>query len=372
MTAKPQHIRIAAQCHDHSARLAGVPFRRFYTDSDLFTQVQFLVTEYYGFDAPNDSWDMYNIEAEALGQKMIYTDYAMPDIDRRQPLIREPADLDRLRIPDPHRSGRMPYIHRINRLYMERTGRPARVYFCAPFSLALNIRGYVPFVKDMKTDPAFAHRLLGFLCEQVLAPYIRAMREEIGRPDQAAFGADAWASPPNVSLDLFDEFVLPYTQRLRELVGGAVVTLGQWGESKSHDPERYMTQKLQTCPIFLSVLDPDLNLLGPERVKAFARKHDVTVTAGVDAALIMDGPADAVVERIRNYIDGMGRDGRLILYLNQIPVDTPPEHVHAAVAACRTLGRLPIPDHLDTIPVRVTQRESFAEFLREKGETLDA
>ncbi len=364
---KKKRIRIAAQCHDHSVLLAGVSFNDFYTDARVFTDTQLLVTEYYGFDAPNDCWDMYNIEAEAMGQKMIYSGKAMPDIDRREPLIRTHADLDRIQIPDPHRSGRMPYVHQINKLFLERTGRPARIYFCAPFSLAMNIRGYVSLIKDMKTDPAFAHRLMEFLCERILAPYIQAMRDEIGQPEYIAFGVDAWASPPNLSLDMFDEFVIPYTDRLRELAGGTVVTLGQWGDVKSRDPERFLLQKLATCPIFVNVLDPDLNQMDARWVKRFALDRKLMVSAGVDAALIMDGPVEAIVQRLKRYIDEMGRDGGLILYLNQIPVDTPPEHVHAAVAVVKALGELPIPENLDEIDIPIPKRESFAEFVRRKN-----
>ena len=66
-----KHVLIAAQCNDHSARLAGVPAQRFFTDADIFARTQLLVTEYYGLDAPNNLWDVYNIEAEAIRQKII-------------------------------------------------------------------------------------------------------------------------------------------------------------------------------------------------------------------------------------------------------------------------------------------------------------
>lgn len=61
-----KHVPIAAQCNDHSARLAGVPAQRFFTDANIFARTQLLATEYYGLDAPNNLWDVYNIEAEAF------------------------------------------------------------------------------------------------------------------------------------------------------------------------------------------------------------------------------------------------------------------------------------------------------------------
>jgi LmbE family N-acetylglucosaminyl deacetylase len=121
----------------------------------------------------------------------------------------------------------------------------------------------------------------------------------------------------------------------------------------------------------LSVLDPDLHAVGPERVKAFADAHNVFITAGVDAKLLQDGPVEAIVGRIKRYIDKLARGGGCMIHLNQIPAETPPDHIHAAVAACHAYGRLPIPEDLNDVHVEVPKRESFKEFLRTKGERID-
>jgi uroporphyrinogen-III decarboxylase len=375
MGAKAKHVIIAAQSIDHSAYLAGVPYQRYFTDARTFAETQLLVSKYYKFDAPNNTWDVYNIEAEALGQKTVYPPDGIPDVDRTQPLIDSPASLDKIQIPDPYTSGRMPWVHSINKAYIELIGRPARIFFCAPFSLAVNIRGYENLIMDILYNPEFAHRLFETLCDKIIAPYVQAMRDEIARPTALADGNDAWASPPMITLDIMENFVVRYAERLREAVGGKLVTRGNWGDSEGSDPdfaERFWALKLRACPGFLSVLDPDLYKVGPTRVKSFAQKHDAYVTAGVDATLLKRGPVEAIIERIKQYIDAMARDGRCAIYLNQIPADTPPEHVHAAVAACRTLGKYPIAENLDEIKVEIPERESFAEFLRRESETLES
>jgi uroporphyrinogen-III decarboxylase len=281
-------------------------------------------------------------------------------------LIATPLDLDRIVPPDPYKSGRMPWILQVNKHYLKMGGNLDRAYFTAPFSLAANIRGYENLVDDMFERPGFAHRLFDYLCDDVLGPYIEAMRKEVDTPDLLMDGRDAWASPPMISLDMMDEYVVAYTQRLRNNLGDNLITRGNWGDAKSGDPERFFSQKHQCSPGFLSVLDPDLYEVGPERVKAYAKQHNLFVTAGFDAALLKDGPVEAIVERIKLYIDKMARDGRCMIHLNQIPAETPPEHVHAAVAACHTYGRLPIPENLDDVSFEIPRRESFAEFMREK------
>lgn len=360
-------VAIGAQSNDHSAYLAGVSPQRFFTDALTFTRVQLLVSEYYRFDALSNFWDVYNIEAEALGQSIVYPAQGIPDIDRTRPLIRTPSDLDRIAPPDPYTSGRMPWVRQINQHYLEKTDKLERIYFSAPFSIAANIRGYEHLVDDMFERPRFVHRLFQFLCDDVIVPFIEVLRNEAGRPDLIIDGRDAWASPPMVTLDMMDEYIVVYTERLRDRLGDKVITRGNWGDAKSRDVDRFFAQKLKCSPGSLSVLDPDLHAVGPARVKAFANQHSAFVTAGVDATLLKNGPAEAIVDRVRDYIDQMARDGRCMIHLNQIPADTPPDHIHAAVAACHTYGRFPIAETIENVPFEMPRRESFGDFLRAKG-----
>ena len=359
---KNDHVAIGGQINDHSAFLAGVSSERFFTDAEIFTQTQLLVTQYYKLDTLSNFWDVYNVEAEAMGQKVLYYPDGLPDIDRTRPLIAQPSDLDRLRPPDPYTSGRLPWIHQINRKFLEMTGKLERAYFTAPFSLAANTRGYENLMADMFLRPEFAHRLFKFICDEVLVPHIEVMRKEVDMPDLLMDGRDAWASPPMITLDMVDEYVVTYAERLRDKTGSNLITRGSWGDAKSRDPERFFSQKTKCTPGSLSVSDPDLYELGPERVKAYADKHNLFMTAGVDAALLQEGPVEAIVERIKFYIDKMARDGRCMIHLNQIPGETPVEHVHAAVAACHTYGCFPIPENLDDIHFELPKRESFKEF----------
>ena len=367
-----RHVYIGAQSNDHSAYIAGVSPKRFFTDALTFARVQLLVTEYYQLDVVSNFWDVYNIEAEALGQKVVFPTSGIPDVDRTQPLIRTPADLDRIAPPDPYKSGRMPWVREINKHFIELTGKLERVYFSGPFSIAANIRGYESLVNDMFERPKFVHRLFGFLCEETIAPFIEVMRSEADNESLVIDGRDAWASPPMITLDMMDEYVVDYTKKLRNKLGDNVITRGNWGDAKSRDTDRFFSQKLKCCPGSLSVLDPDLYEVGPERVKAFADKHNAFVTAGVDATLLKSGPVDAIVDRIKLYIDKLARDGRCMIHLNQIPADTPSDHVHAAVAACHAFGQFPIAENFDDIPFEIPKRESFSDFLRQKGEFIDS
>ena len=67
-SAANNHVIIGAQSNDHTAHLVEVSPTRFFTYALTFTRAQLLVSEYYRVDAPINFWDVYNIEAEALGQ----------------------------------------------------------------------------------------------------------------------------------------------------------------------------------------------------------------------------------------------------------------------------------------------------------------
>jgi len=57
----------------------------------------------------------------------------------------------------------------------------------------------------------------------------------------------------------------------------------------------------------------------------------MALTMGLDAHLIQAGPVAEIRRRARSFIDQAGQEGRFILYINDIPCDTPPPHVQAVI-----------------------------------------
>lgn len=87
-------------------------------------------------------------------------------------------------------------------------------------------------------------------------------------------------------------------------LGQNLITRGNWGDAKSRDPERFFLQKTKCS--------------------------------------------------------------HCMIHLNQIPGDTPSGHVHAAVAACHTYGRFPMPEDLDDVQFEIPEREPFLEFVKNR------
>jgi len=157
MAGIPDRVPVYAQMHEFVCHELGADPRQFYTDPQLLVRGTLEVMAAYGIDVPVLDYDVYNIEAEALGQEIIYQKDGMPDVDRTRPLIKEKADLDKISTPDFDKDGRFPIILEMNRLFCEMAGGlDGTPGFCAPFSLAANIRGIEQLLMDIYLDPVFA------------------------------------------------------------------------------------------------------------------------------------------------------------------------------------------------------------------------
>ncbi len=357
-------VPILAQINEHVVRLCGGDMREAYTDAAKFVEMNLAVFEYYRLDMPGFYYDIYNIEAEALGQRLNWESDRMPDIDRQNPLIREPSDLGRLRPPDFKKSGRIPFVLEAMRRSYD-LGLPVRVRFCSPFSLAVNVRGIENLLLDILTDPPFAHRLLAFLTDEVLIPWVQAQREAIGLPRVAGNGADAAASPPIVTVEILEEFVMPYVARMNEKIGN-VTSMGYWGYSYLYKhPEKFYKMlglMASVSPGALMCLDPDVARTGPAPYVEFARGKKMSLMLGLDTLLLQDGPLPKIVERCRRYVTAGARAERLVMFFNDVSVHTPLQNIHTAIAAIRHFGKLPFEERpLESF--RAPEVESFESFM---------
>ena len=74
------------------------------------------------------------------------------------------------------------------------------------------------------------------------------------------------------------------------------------------------------------------------------------------------------MDKIREWIDIMGRDGGLIFFIGNVPADTPPVNIHTAVKAVHTLGKYPIAVDLSAIKIEPPAFQPFDEWLKSQPE----
>jgi uroporphyrinogen-III decarboxylase len=327
-------VPVCAQLHEFAMKESGATAREFYTNAKLLATATLETHVKYGIDVPILDYDVYNIEAEAVGQAMKYSLTDMPDVDRARPLIHTREDLDKIRTPDFDTAGRFAQVIEMTHIFYQQIGGEAAptLNFCAPFSLAANIRGFEQLIMDLYSDPGFARSFFDRITEELLAPWILRLKKEFPSA-RSICGSDATGSLPLVDPDIIEQWIIPYILRLRELCGPEVYVPNWVGESYLKDPEEMLDLKRQVCPGFVEGQDPDVEKLGPELYKNYAARHNRPLILGVGAAFLATATPAEVAGRIKYYIEAGGKNGRLILYLCNLGATTPPENVKAAVEA---------------------------------------
>jgi uroporphyrinogen-III decarboxylase len=336
MRGAASRVPVVAQMHEFVAEQCGIPRKEFFTRPDILVPATLEVQARFGLDVAAVTYDVYNIEAEALGQRIRWTEAGMPDIDRTAPLIRDRDDLARIRTPDFDSQPACQRVLEMHAVFRRLTGIEPGLSVCAPFTLATNLRGIEQFLLDIHADPGFAEDLLVRITEEVLAPWILYQIRHF--PNSARIsGVDAAASPPIVNLALLREWVLPSILRLRELCGPEVHVANWVGERYLKRPEEMLDLKLLVGPGSLLGQDPDVESLGPAFYKAYAERHEVPLILGVGACFLAQARPETVVDRVRHYTETGARGGRFALYLCNLGANTPPENVRVAVDAAHAV-----------------------------------
>lgn len=369
-------IQIAAQMHDHSMTVAGVPAKKFYYDAKCLIETSVDVANYYNMDTCAAFADAYNFEIEALGGKMIYGEHSMPTIDFRDPLIKSPEDLSKLKKKevDWYNDGRLPYA--LESINMNMEYGTVQGIFCGPFSMAVGMCTFPRLIKFMRKQPEFAHEIYTFITDDVLEPYLKAQNDYSGI--MMAIGADAWACIPNLSIKDMQEWVLPYNKRIME-------NAKKFGVMAMNISGDYCEERLEKFDkkILHDSFDIEVASQGdiPSLFLGMGRWHEYpleavldytakyreqgikpSVAAGLNGRVLRDGPAEKIVDNVKRFIKTFAKDHNLTVFLANIPADAPPEHIHAAIAATHTYGHFPIADNLDDVDFKMPTRESFKEW----------
>lgn len=333
----PDRVPVYAQIHDFARKELGVGGKEFYTDPELLVRGSLETMKRWGIDYPVIGYDVYNIEAEALGQKIIFSDDGIPDIDRATPLIQSREDLKKIKTPDFSSDGRFPKVIEMYALFKELTQLEPDLEFSAPFTLATSIRGIENLIMDILEDPEFAKELLDRVTDLVLIPWIRHLQKKFPK-SPAIGGADAMSSLPIINMEMLRKWSAPYIRHLRDVLGPQVYVANWVGEQYLKDPTEMFDLKLQVCPHFLEGQDPDVEVIGPEIYKAYAQKKRIPLVLGIGAAfLALSTPAE-IENRVRHYIEAGGRDGRFCLYLCNVDSSTPPANLRAVMDAIHKYG----------------------------------
>ncbi|MBN1318337.1 MAG: hypothetical protein JXA42_22855 [Anaerolineales bacterium] len=373
---------VGPQSHDHCMIVAQVPARKYYWDAELFVDVNVAVQRWYGFDTYLVLHDAYNLEVEALGGKMVYSDNAMPTVDTSHPLIKTGGDLDKIGSLDPSK-GRLPFGVEIARLSFEKNPHlESEGYFCSTFSFLCQAMGYPKILRAIRRDKAFARELFDYTENEVNFPLLKAFSNS---GVKNVLGPDAWSAFPNLTPDLIEEWVLPSAQRLAargiEELGINVAPASAAADYCEEDPDKFDKNIMFRCWETALKFNPALILcyMGPTHLWNMKWLQEFALTHGSDGQklvcylsingrFIRNSSPQKIITLIRKWVDILARDGSLILTIGNVPADTLPINIHTAVKAVRELTKYPIISDLGAIQISAPVHQSFDDWLKGQPE----
>jgi uroporphyrinogen decarboxylase len=331
LTGKPyDRIPVNLLISDHAARVIGVSVGDYNQSAQLLAKGQIEAWRRYGADNVNTGPGLTGI-AEAIGSRIAFPD-STPYVTEN--VVKEEADLDRLSVPDPEKAGRLPLFLEAATKVLHEVGDQVGLAMTTsgPFTTAAAIRGTDRFLRDLHKNPQFAHRLLRLATDSIL----RFAAAAIGVGARIGL-ADPTASGTMISPKQFREFALPYlnevTSGITQLSGFAP-SLHICGNTSKIWPEMADTG--------VSVLSLD-DAVDLEAAKIAVGSRVALLGNIRPTAAMYLGTPDDVRDNVREclakawdtpkgYILGLGCG---------LPIDTPPENIHALVRAARDLGRWP-------------------------------
>lgn len=318
---KPDRIPFVPAIYEHKARLIGRSPSQVCRNAELLYESLLAELRVYDPDMLVVGLDVYNVEAEALGCRVVYFEDSNHVPGITAPLLESAGDLDRLGLPDPESGGRMPlYLRVAGALQCELgAGMIIRGALTGPFSMACELLGAERFLMTVVEDPAFARRLLEFTAE-VTAGYGAAFARRGVEP----ILFDSRATPRLSSPRVFRQLVMPVYRdivipRLRA-AGARWIPLIIGGDTSSVIDDLIATGASQ----LLCDAGADLGLF---LAKTGAAR--VPFRASVDARLVHGGPPDAIRAAARAVLEKCSHHPGFLFGCGVVAYDCDPAHVIA-------------------------------------------
>jgi uroporphyrinogen decarboxylase len=332
LTGQPyDRIPVFLLLSDQTARLLRVTVAEYQNSARLMAEGQLTAWRSYGMDLINTGPGLTGI-AEAAGSRLVFPDdtayvseTAIKDID----------DLDKLKIPDPHRDGRLPLFLEATETVIKEAGDQVMISatVAGAFTTASCLRGTEQLMRDLRRNPDFVHRLMRFAVDSTIPFVLEALKRG------ARVGvAEPVASGTLISRSQFLEFVAPY---LKELVGvikgvsGAAPSLHICGNSKR------IWLDMVECGFGSLSVDDEVDLA--EARLAVGDRVALVGNIRPTSTMALGTPEDVRKNVIECLLKGVGNPKGYILGLGcALPINTPLENIHSLVAAAREYGRWPI------------------------------
>jgi uroporphyrinogen decarboxylase len=307
--------------YEHKAALVGKSPSEVCRNADDLHQALLRELALYDADMLVIGIDVYNVEAEALGCRVVYFEDSNDVPGIVEPIVSSPADLRKLGVPDPTSAARMPVYLEVARRLGREIGAEVivRGAVTGPYSMAAELVGAEKFVLLTVDDPQFAREVIDF-CAHVTVEFSKSFLALGVEPIIFDSRATPTLASPRIVRQLlvpvYRDYVIPELKN----AGGRYLPLIIGGNTTSVIDDLIATGATQ----FLS--DRPANL-AKWCEKALAAR--VPVRANVDAILANNGPVGAIRRQAMEILRDHHQHPGFLLGCGVIAYDGNPDHVHA-------------------------------------------
>ena len=307
--------------YEHKAALIGKSPSQVCRNADLLNEALHKELEVYDADMLVIGIDVYNVEAESLGCKVVYFDDSNDCPGIVEPIVDGPTALHRLGVPDPERDGRLPvYLGVAQRLAREIGDTIiVRGAITGPYSMAAELIGAEKFVLLTVEDPEFARAVIG-VCARVTVEFGKAFLQRGVQP----ILFDSRATPTLASPRVVKSLVLPVYRDIvipeLKAAGARFMPLIIGGNTTAVIDDLIATGATQ----FLADHPSNLALWCEKALAA-----GVPVRANIDALLVNRGPVADIRLQALAILKRFHHHPGFLLGCGVMGYDGNPEHIHA-------------------------------------------
>jgi len=217
---EPDIVPVGPFAGFYAARIAGVKIYDYITDGKVIAEAQYTLWQKTGQDIVVTAADTYYI-AEAFGLEVECYENDLPTAKR--PVLHELRDANKLRVPNPHKDGRMPvYIEAVRELSQKFGDSVAiRGTGTGPFSIAAYLYGIERFLMklaDISAGTASKADIEGYttLMEITSDTSIAFLKAQIEAGEHLVYLGDSLSSLNMISPGMYRNYVFPWHKKVFE------------------------------------------------------------------------------------------------------------------------------------------------------------
>lgn len=283
-----------------------------------------------GYDGVYAGWESsFNLMAEAMGCRMRIPEDGVPSIEDN--VVKQASDIDKVKIPDPKRDGRLPIHLQATQIIKQAIGKSAPIFSYVPGPLTLSgiLRKTDALMIDLIRNTKLIHELNKISLEASKA-YALA---KIESGADIIVAGDPTASTTMISPNMFEQFALPYLKELFTCVSkaGAVPSLHICGQTTP------ILEKMVETGAKILELDYQVEL--KEAKSRIGSRVCIQGNVNPTGALLRGSTADVLSESRKCISDAAAGGGYILSTGCEVPYEAKKANVKALVKAAKDFGR---------------------------------